>query len=157
MLDGVTRFQYLSLTAFFLYKMLREEESKLYHKTSAVYLFICYSALCAAEGPTESNKSAGSSTDGGTAKQKPACHKEQDINRVGWDFPGGDATAWGRALWLLLRQSADVSMRRNGQALWSAITCRPRPRLGQDGYVNFMVVPGLTIYGPGSIIFRGTS
>ena len=104
-------------------------DSKFYQKPSAAYLFVTLPYAQLKETNWVQQK-CWPSTDGGTAKQNPACRKEQDTNRVGWDFPRGDATARERALWLLLRHSADVSMRRSGQALWSAITCIPQPQLG---------------------------
>lgn len=114
-----------------------------------IYLFVPlpYTQM---KDTTGFNKSVGPKTDGGTTKQNPACRKEQHADRAGWDFPGGDAAAWGRAPWILLRQSADLGTRRSGQAPWSAITCISQPQLGQNSYMNFMVEPGL-----GSIIFRG--
>lgn len=152
MLDRVTR----SLTAFFFFPMQNTEtrgRKETLNSTTKhhlhIYLFVNlpYAQL---KETSWVQQNCWPPADAETVKQNPACHKEQDMD--GWEFPRGDGTAWERAL-LLLRQNADVSVRRR-QALWSAMGCILQPQLDQKGYINSMVVPGLPIYRPGSIIFR---
>lgn len=157
----MTKLQYLSLTAFFPYKMLREGRGKqtLNSTTNHQLLIYLFATLPYAQ-LKETNwvqQKCWPLSWWRECRAKPSMLQGTG-DRIGWDFPGGDATAWKRALRLLLRQSTGGSMRRSGedQALWSAVTCIPQPQLGQNGNMNFMVVPGLAIYGPGSVVFRGT-
>ena len=144
--------------SFFPYKMLRERGGKETLNSTTkhqLHIYLCVTLLYAQLKETSwVQKKQWPLNWWRDCKAKSSMPQEAG-HRVEWDFSGEDATAWEIALWLLLRQNADFNMR-SGQTLWSFITCIPQPQLGPNGYMNFMVVPGLTIYGQGSIIFRVT-